>query len=402
MRVLEQKENHIVRLVRRFQEGDTSAYAEIYRQTYPQIYYYVYRMLRDLHEAQDITQEVFVNIYQNLPKLENPRTFRRWANRAAVNACIDHVRDKRGQQTESIDALLPTGVGMEDLRDIGTEKEILSAERSACVLRALDELSPQLRATVLMRYYLGYKEREIAEEMRVPLNTVKRRMMLAKKRLSGSLTGIYSFIPFFCLKGAFRTEYHLIMPLNEAVSGTSGMTAGRNIPAGDHAPAGNRQKTAAKGKGPAAAVPAASVTVTAAAAAAVIMTSVRAGQPQAFTPSPDTEPPRITGYRETEDGMEVLLSDDGSGISWEQTWVTERAAGSAKDMPEGQDKQVGKAVPEETAGPEGQEEESRGRIIIPFKDFPATLEAWDNAGNYGIYRISLVTGGDGAAEIRER
>lgn len=404
MRVLEQKESRIVKLVRRFQAGDTSAYAELYELAYPQLYYFVYRMLRDRHEAQDVTQEIFVSIFQSLKKLENPQTFRRWANRMALNACIDHVRAKQAQETESIDTLFPAGAGVKEVREPGTEAVILSAERSACVMRALDELSPQLRATVLMRFYFGYKEREIAEEMQVPLNTVKRRMMLAKKRLSGSLSGVYSFVPFFCLRkavrGEYRLEYRLLQPFkgNEVeevfAGGTENAPPAGSVPTEESTlsagsapteegtpPAGSVPAAGQTGKKPgpsAAGFPRALASVYAAgAAAAVIAVSVCTGQPETYVPSQDTEPPYITGYRETEKGMEVFLHDDRSGISWQQVRVTGNRiipVQAAQDGP----------IPGET---------SQDGIIIPLEDFPVTMEAWDTAGNYRIYRISLVPGG---------
>ena len=375
MRVLEQKENYVVRLVKRFQAGDVSAYEEIYEQAYPQIYYFVYRMLRDRHEAQDVTQEVFVSIYQNLPKLENPQTFRRWANRTALNACIDHIRGSRGHETESFDTLFPAGAGVEDVREEGTEAGILSAERSACVMRALDELSPQLRATVLMRFYLGYKEREIAEEMSVPVNTVKRRMMLAKKRLSGSLSGVYSFVPFFCLRAAIREEYHTVRPLSEGAAGLAIAAAAENAPVLCNTSAlSGVSALNPEGTVPAMAVSALAAAMTAAAAASVVIAAaVCTGQPDHYIPAPDQEPPYITGYRETEGGMEVFLRDDRSEISWEQTKVrgNETVPGS---------------------GPQD-------GIIIPMEAFPVTMEAWDIQGNFRIYRISLVRDGAGAREM---
>ena len=75
--------------------------------------------------------------------------------------------------------------------------------------------------------------------------------------------------------------------------------------------------------------------------------------------------------------MEVFLHDDRSGISWQQVRVTGNGiipVQAAQDGP----------IPGET---------SQDGIIIPLEDFPVTMEAWDTAGNYRIYRISLVPGG---------
>ena len=200
LRGLSAQEQYVVGLVQSYQSGDLEAYNKIYSLSYPGIYYFVLKMVRDQYEAQDITQEVFVAVYQNLKKLKEPQSFKKWINRIAWHSTIDYLKSRRMNSTAGcdLDALLETDELEEQISDAG--EQILATERHNVVMSAVDQLNPMLRTTVLLRFFNDLKEREIAEIMDVPLGTVKRRLMIAKKQLSGKLTGMYSVFPYFFLR----------------------------------------------------------------------------------------------------------------------------------------------------------------------------------------------------------
>ncbi len=208
---LNQTEQHVVELVRKFQAGDTEAYDRIYSLTYSKTYYWIYSMVRNEYEAQDVAQEAYLTVYQNLAKLQDPQAFKKWFNQVVLHCTLDYIGSKRFKSTEGsdIDAIAESEIEGEVFSDAG--QEILDAERKNAVLKAVNELNPDLRATVLLRYYNDCKEREISEIMMVPLGTVKRRLMIAKQQLSGKLTGIYSVFPFFFVRMAAQRQARFVL-----------------------------------------------------------------------------------------------------------------------------------------------------------------------------------------------
>lgn len=200
------QDQRVVELVKEFQQGNGEAYDKIYSLTYPKIYFLVYKMVRDHYEAEDITQEIFMNAYQNLKDLKEPQTFKKWLNQIAWHRTLDYLKSRRMNSTAgcNLDSLLETDRLEPALMDSG--EQILSAERKSVVMGAVDELNPMLRTTVLLRFFNDLKEREIAEIMDVPLGTVKRRLMIAKQQLSGKLTGVYSIFPYFFVRLASSEE----------------------------------------------------------------------------------------------------------------------------------------------------------------------------------------------------
>lgn len=199
-RGLNPKDQRLIELVKEFQEGKRSAFDKIFSLAYPNVYFMVYKMMRDHYEAEDVTQEIFTHVFKSLASLKEPQTFKKWMNQIVWHTTLDYLKSKRRNST--------TGCGMEtftgaELRigysdDAGSQ--ILEAERKNAVMGAVNQLNPMLRATVLLRFFNDLKEREIAEVMNVPLGTVKRRLMIAKQQLSGKLTGIYSVFPYFFVR----------------------------------------------------------------------------------------------------------------------------------------------------------------------------------------------------------
>ena len=97
---LNQTEQHVVELVRKFQAGDTEAYDRIYSLTYSKTYYWIYSMVRNEYEAQDVAQEAYLTVYQNLAKLQDPQAFKKWFNQVVLNCTLDYSGSKRFKSTE--------------------------------------------------------------------------------------------------------------------------------------------------------------------------------------------------------------------------------------------------------------------------------------------------------------
>jgi RNA polymerase sigma-70 factor, ECF subfamily len=142
-------------LVDRAAGGDSTAFAELYRQCVPGVRRYVRGIIWDAWDAEDVTQEVFVKIFLGLSQYDASRaSFAAWMLRIARNAAIDHLRRARARPSlASVDeqvALDEAGAHCgESLRD--ALDSLSHNEREVLVLRALGGLTPPELATRLNR-----------------------------------------------------------------------------------------------------------------------------------------------------------------------------------------------------------------------------------------------------------
>ena len=109
-------------------------------------------ILRDADAAQDAAQDALIRAWRDLPTLRDPDRFGAWLYRVLLNSCADH---RRRQQRHAHQSLLPEhGGAASDGAQVMAERDAISA--------ALDRLSDEHRAVVVLRYYVGLSQAEIA------------------------------------------------------------------------------------------------------------------------------------------------------------------------------------------------------------------------------------------------
>lgn len=142
-----------------------------------------YLIVRDAALAQDIVQAAFLRFYERIGTYDSTRPFAPYFMRMVVNDALAALR-KRARST-SLDA--PDGeINLGDILPdpaLIPDGEIEAAELRGAVEAALDKLSPKQRAAVVLRYYLGLSEADMAASLDVPPGTVKWRLHAAKKQL---------------------------------------------------------------------------------------------------------------------------------------------------------------------------------------------------------------------------
>ena len=133
--------------------GDEDAMRFLYLRYADNVYGYVCSIVRDEHEAEDVTQGIFAKLLTALERYE-PRSvpFSAWILRIAHNASIDHMRSRRA-------------VPCEEVRSVDDEDFALSRERARDLHTALEKLPPEQRDVIVMRFVLGLSPREIAERI---------------------------------------------------------------------------------------------------------------------------------------------------------------------------------------------------------------------------------------------
>lgn len=165
-------------LVRRAQRGENEAFEALVRPRYPVLWNIARRMLRDPYAAEDAVQDAVVRSWRDIRALRDPERFDPWLHRNVVNSCLDHLR--RGRRRPIEIPVLPDEASDEPAH--GTRV----ADREE-IETALFRLSPEHRAVLVLRHYLGYEPIEIAEILGVPSGTVHSRLHNGAKAMRQAL-----------------------------------------------------------------------------------------------------------------------------------------------------------------------------------------------------------------------
>ncbi|MGI8623646.1 MAG: RNA polymerase sigma factor [Solirubrobacteraceae bacterium] len=146
-------EDVVLGAIARAKQGDEDAMRFLYLRYADNVYGYVCSIVRDEHEAEDVTQQIFTKLMTALPRYE-PRSvpFSAWILRIAHNASIDHMRARRA-------------VPCEVVRSPELEDRSLARERARDLKAALAMLPVEQRDVIVMRFVLGLSPREIAARL---------------------------------------------------------------------------------------------------------------------------------------------------------------------------------------------------------------------------------------------
>ncbi len=137
-------------------------------------------ILRNPADAEEAVQDAFLRVWRFRAAVPAGDGARPWLYRVLVNACCSKMRHDRARPNETSGADLPEIEGPDPLPDVVASQ----SETAEAVRRALAELPEHLRVPVVLRYYAGLNEREIATAIRRRPGTVKSRLHEARRRLS--------------------------------------------------------------------------------------------------------------------------------------------------------------------------------------------------------------------------
>ena len=179
-------------LILQCRAGDPAAFRELVRRYQQKAYGIAYSMLRDSDDAMDVTQEAFIKVHRYLDNFKGSSSFYTWLYRITVNLCIDHIRKHKKVQAVDYDdtmehddaqgsELLPATMDMDPGRNLDRR------ELREMIEQALDTLSPNHRAVILMREVEGLSYKEMAEVMEVSMGTIMSRLFHARKRMQVAL-----------------------------------------------------------------------------------------------------------------------------------------------------------------------------------------------------------------------
>ncbi len=164
-------------LVQKCLRGDGPAWEELVHRHTRRVFGLCYRFTGNSHEAEDLSQEVFLKIYRSLASYRSAAGgFPTWLTSVTRNLLVDHYRrTKRDRQTDSIEDEM---VHLEEKHSSTRTpfKNVADAELSQQIQSALSRLSPDLREAVILRDLQGLEYGEIQEVLSVPEGTVKSRI----------------------------------------------------------------------------------------------------------------------------------------------------------------------------------------------------------------------------------
>jgi RNA polymerase sigma-70 factor (ECF subfamily) len=156
---------------------------EVVRHHSARVYRLAYRLTGNRHDAEDLTQEVFVRVFRSLSSYQ-PGTFEGWLHRITTNLFLDQVRRK---QRIRFDALAEDADDRLPSTDMGPERAYEHRNLDDDVQRALDALPPDFRAVVVLCDIEGLSYEEIAATLGVKLGTVRSRIHRGRAQLREAL-----------------------------------------------------------------------------------------------------------------------------------------------------------------------------------------------------------------------
>jgi RNA polymerase sigma-70 factor (ECF subfamily) len=172
-------------LVERCLTGEQAAWEELVKLYTKRVYAICYRFTNSDHEAQDLTQDVFLRVFKTLGSFRSGEgSFTVWLTRLTRNLLVDHYRrTKNLRLTDAIEDKLPV---LEETTAQYSRTEGLLAGREAGELlqSALQKLSPELREAVILRDVQEMEYRAIAQVLNVPEGTVKSRLNRGRAELA--------------------------------------------------------------------------------------------------------------------------------------------------------------------------------------------------------------------------
>jgi RNA polymerase sigma-70 factor (ECF subfamily) len=167
-------------LIRRYLEGDISAFDELMRAHEDRVFATCLRMMRNRDEALDATQDVFLTVFRKADRYKEQAAFSTWLYRVSINMSYDHLRRRKRKRTES----MPDHFDPSDPR---SGDEFGAVELRPDIDAALATISPDFRAAVVLVDLEGMSLDGAADTLDVPVGTVKSRLFRARKQLSQEL-----------------------------------------------------------------------------------------------------------------------------------------------------------------------------------------------------------------------
>jgi RNA polymerase sigma-70 factor (ECF subfamily) len=190
-------------LLKKFQQGDNNAFDELAKKYQDRIYRQCYYFTHDAGDALDLTQEIFIRIFQSLGSFREQSSFYTWLCRIIYNICVDYSRHKKAYlDAENIYSEYAFSNAKQSLPNKLAEAKELENEIS----KAMDMLSARTRSAIILRYYEGLDYKSISEILGCRISAVKANISKGMRMLRNILPSYLTNDSTNC-KGGELTSY---------------------------------------------------------------------------------------------------------------------------------------------------------------------------------------------------
>lgn len=308
----------LTELVQKAQQLDPDAMNTLFEECRDPIYYFALKTVQDADAAEDVTQEAMIDIFRNLEKLKDPVAFQAWSREITYRQCLRYIKKTpEVLVSEDEDGHSVFDTLEEENADFIPDAAMESKEFQKTIRDMIDTLPVEQRTALLLYHFDNLSVKEIAQIQGVPENTVKSRLMYARKAIKASVESyekkngvklhsfaVLPFIAWLLVQDVAATA----MPAATAAAVATGVTAatGVTITATSGAAAGATAATAATATAAKAAVPLAAKIAAGVAAAGIAAGGVALGF-GLLQPKEETRP---TGPQYKSYYMEVYAESD--------------------------------------------------------------------------------------------
>ncbi len=183
-RRIEPRELSEAEAIRLAQQGDAEAFEWIYRQHSRRVYALCLRMVGNTAEAEDLTQEAFLQLFRKISTFRGESAFSTWLHRLSVNVVLMRLRKKTLAETSLEETTEPDEETGGPRKDVGGPDLLLTGSVDRVNLqRAIEQLPPGYKSVFVLHDIQGYEHNEIAEIMKCSIGNSKSQLHKARMRL---------------------------------------------------------------------------------------------------------------------------------------------------------------------------------------------------------------------------
>lgn len=172
----------IARLIKQIQRGNQSAFEEFYKLTSPKAYFIALKITQNEHDAEDVLQESYIKALEKINEIDTSQNVTSWFLKIVSNKSKDLLKSKNHLVFDSEEEGYFDDIP-EEKTEFCPEENLDQEELRLEVMAAIDELTAEKRACIMMMYFGDMSVKEIAESIEVPESTVKNRLHTARKDL---------------------------------------------------------------------------------------------------------------------------------------------------------------------------------------------------------------------------
>jgi len=203
--ISEQDTKDLINAVRAYQNGDTEAFNTVYDLSCRYLYVCIWRIMGSEDVSRDILQDTYMDIAKSISTLKQAESFLAWASVIANRRCYAHI--KKNKNEVPVDVEDEIFGNLEADEDFIPENVMQDKEKQRLIREIIDGLSQMQRLCIISYYYEGKKQEEIAEELGIPLNSVKSHILRGKAKIKDEVltiekeqgTKLYSIAPLLLL-----------------------------------------------------------------------------------------------------------------------------------------------------------------------------------------------------------